>query len=524
MLPYLLLTAALGMGQPDSLPPADAPAPAPRGTLTLEANPPTLQAVSATQQGPAAAAPADKAPPKPVEFTVQALPVPPAPPAAAAAAAPTFPTRYALMEFLQGSWLGSGLDGSRIYITGWNEFSYTAGTSGHVGLPESFNYRDNEPVMQQMWVKIARPVVNGTTTNGTSYVWPTPTTEPTFGFESDWIIGTDYRFTLPQRGLFFDQLTDRMEHISPPAGSATTNIGTPDIYGVDPVQFYGEAYFPTVGRGLDIKVGRFYTPYGTETLEAATEALSTPNAVSTPLISHSYIFSNGSPFTHTGVLATLTVTPVWTVQAGAVVGDDVFFHPSDRATGIFTIQYTQPQGTQSVSRNVVKFCTIAGPARFDDSYVVNNIDIFDVVWTHYFNPNLASNFEALYGFEHNVRGFSLSNGATVNPGFVNWGGAAGYLTYVFTPRFSGCLRLEVFDDPQGERTVSAEDPFLDRTKGLYSEATISGVWRVKKWLYVLPEVRYDRNYDSAPFGTTVDHPLDGHHGQLTAAGAMIIRW
>jgi hypothetical protein len=423
-------------------------------------------------------------------------PTPPAPAPAAPAAAP--PTRYLLMEYLQGTWPGAALDGNRMSITGWNEFSYTLGTSGHVGLPETFNYRDQEPIMQQMWVKINRAVV----TSGT--------TEPTFGFETDVLYGTDYRFTLPQRGLYFDQLIDRH--------------GLPQIYGIDPVQFYAEAFVPTVCRGLDIKVGRFYTPYGTESLEAATQSLSVPNAVSTPLISHAYIFSNGSPFTHTGALATLTVTPVWTVQGGLVIGDDLFIYRSDRATGIFTVQWTQPQGTQSVARNVVKFCTIQGPARFDDNHAVQNINIFDLLWTHYFNPVCASNLEMLYGFEHNVRNQSLSDGSTVNPGFINWGGVAGYLTYVFTPRFSGCVRLELFDDPQGVRTSTAEDPFLDRTKGLYTEATISGVWRLRKGLYLLPELRYDYNMDSAPFGATNTHPLDGHHGQLTAAGAMIVRW
>ena len=585
MLQYLLLTAAVALGEPASVPATDTPAPLSRGTLSFQpdeaptissggyppawappapapnsgayppawvprqpqaANPPAppaahpgvypaaypvaQQPAPAQAQQPAAQAqqpaPKGQAPAKPPEpLTLQVIsqpPAPPPPPPAAPAAPPTYPTRYALMEVLQGTWPGAALDGSRTYITGWNELSYTLGTAGHVGLPETLNYRDNEPVMQQMWVKIARPVVNGTTTNGTSYAWPNAPTEPTFGFESDWIIGTDYRFTLPPKGLFNDQLTDRKEFTPLGGGS---DVLTPNIYGVDPVQFYAEAYFPTIGRGLDVKVGRFYTPYGVESLEAATQDLSTPTAVSTPLISHDYIFSSGSPFTHTGVLATLTLTPVWTVQAGAVIGNDVFFHESDRAEGIFTIQWTQPQGTQAVSRNVVKFTTIDGPARFDDSFgISSNFNIYDIVWTHYFNPNLASNVEALYGFEHNVRGQSLSDGTTINPGFVDWGGVAGYLTYVFTPRFSGCVRVELFDDPQGVRTSTAEDPFLDRTKGLYSEATIAGVWRVKKWLYLLPELRYDYNYDSAPFGVTIDHPTNGHHGQATAAGAMIVRW
>jgi hypothetical protein len=410
------------------------------------------------------------------------------------------------MEALQGTWPGALLDGTRTQLTGWNEFSYTFGTVGHVDLPESFNYRGNEPMMQQTWVRLARSVVT------------TGTTTPTFGFQSDWIIGTDYRFTLPQKGILNDQLTDRTE-FTPLGGGAT--VFTPNIYGIDPVQFFAEAYFPTIGRGLDVKVGRFYTPYGVESLEAP----------STPLISHDYIFSNGSPFTHTGILGTLTLTDAWTVQAGLVLGSDLFIHPSDLATGVFTIQWTQPHGTQTGSpqpfaRNIVKFTTVSGPARFNDEFAVQHINIYDVVWTHQFNAVLVSNLEALYGFERHVSDSfgSLTSGASPHLGFINWGGVAGYLTYTFTPRLTGTVRMELFDDPQGIRTITAEDPFVDRTKGLYSEMACCAVWKVRKGLYLEQEIRYDYNVDSAPFGTTVDHPLNGHHGMATAASALIVRW
>jgi hypothetical protein len=530
MLQYLLLTAAVALGQPEGDPSPATPAPSPRATLALEADasqlaappPPPPPAAAADNAPPAwlAAAPDNPPKPKPPEpLNLNVVSQPPAPPAAAAAAAaaaPTYPPRFILMKELQGTWPGALLDGTRTYITGWEELSYTFGTVGHSGLPETFNYRQNEPAMQQTWIRIARPVVNATTTNGTSYAWPTATTEPTFGFESDTIIGTDYRFTLPQKGLLAYQLTDR-KTFNVTGGGSEADI--PNIYGVDPVQFYGEAYFPTVARGLDVKVGRFYTPYGVESLEA----------VSTPLISHDYIFSNGSPFTHTGILATLTLTDAWTVQAGAVIGDDLFFYKADKPTGIFTVQWTQPHGTQNATpqpfaRNIVKFTAVQGPGRFDDETAVNNINIVDVVWTHQFNAVMLSYLEALYGYEYNVRGQSLSNGTSFDPGFTNWGGMAGYLQYIFSGRLTGTVRAELFDDPQGFRTSTAEDPFLDRTKGLYGALTAGAQWKIRPGLWFEPELRYDYNFNSAPFGSTIDHPLDGHNGMFTAAGAMIVRW
>ena len=61
-------------------------------------------------------------------------------------------------------------------------------------LTLGFNDRANEFLLQQHWIRFDRPVV---TSGGT---------EPSFGFRSDWIVGSDYRYTLP-RGLFNGQNT-----------------------------------------------------------------------------------------------------------------------------------------------------------------------------------------------------------------------------------------------------------------------------------------------------------------------------
>src|SRR5262249_5906183 len=139
--------------------------------------------------------------------------------------------RYLLMESLQGTWPGTLLDTDRLRISGWTDLSYTFSSDERTNLPMGFNFKANDLLLQQNWLRFERSVV----TSGT--------TEPTFGFRSDWILpGSDYRFTLP-RGIFNGQLSD--------------SNGRPNLYGIDPVQFYAEAYFPTVARGMDVKVGRF---------------------------------------------------------------------------------------------------------------------------------------------------------------------------------------------------------------------------------------------------------------------------
>jgi hypothetical protein len=377
------------------------------------------------------------------------------PPEPAALAAPTPPDRWLLMQSLQGTFPGWLLDGQRLQISGWTDMSFTASSVAHEQLPMGFNYRANDFLLQQNWLRLDRPVV----TSGTS--------EPTFGFRWDTILpGSDYRFTLA-RGLFDDQLT--------------ADGGQPNLYGIDPIQFYAEAYFPTVAAGLDLKVGRFFAQYGVESNDAPSNALG----------SHAYTFIY-DPFTHTGALATLKLTDTWSVQAGLVLGSDIFIAAADEPTGIGSVKWAPPSGRDSV---LLSF--ILGPARFNQQQDFHNPDIFDLVYTHKINSRLSYTFEGLYGFTTNVPG----------TGFADWAGVVNYLTCDFSPRWSGTTRLEFFDDAQGQRTGF---------KGLYAALTAGLSFKPCRWIILRPELRYDLNTDSQPF--------ENHRGLFTAATDVILRW
>src|SRR5262249_36783155 len=132
----------------------------------------------------------------------------PPPPQPAEQPAPA-PDRWLLMRSLQGTWPGWQLDSNRLQLSGWTDLSLTASSASHNQLPMGFNFRANDFLLQQNWLRFERPVV----TSGT--------TEPTFGFRSDTILpGADYRFTAA-RGLFSGQLT--------------ANNGQPNLYGIDPI-------------------------------------------------------------------------------------------------------------------------------------------------------------------------------------------------------------------------------------------------------------------------------------------------
>jgi hypothetical protein len=358
------------------------------------------------------------------------------------------------MRALQGTWYGAQLDDNRLGVYGWANGSFTASTDRGNQLPMGFNYLSNQYLLQQNWVRFERTVDQTATT-------------PTWGFRSDTMLpGTDYRFTIA-RGLLSHQLT--------------ANNGNPNLYGIDPVQFYSELYLPQVGRGLDIKLGRHYCQFGVESIDA------TQN----PLASRSYTFIY-NPFTQSGLLTTLKLTDTWSVQNGITTGSDMFIGPEANPTYCGSVKWAPPSG-----RDSVLFSVIVGKGHYDAVHAFSNPEIFDLVYTHKFSDRLSYTLEALYSFQTGFPGI----------GFVNNWSAVQFLTYQFSPRLSGTARLEFFDDVQGQRTGFP---------GLYSHLTTGITFKPMPYLWLRPEVRYDNNAQSRPF--------EGKANLFTATADVIIRW
>ncbi len=369
--------------------------------------------------------------------------------------APTPPDRWMLMKLLQGTWMGAGLDAERLSISGWEQGNFTASSVRNNQLPMAMNYLANQYQLEQNWLRFERSVVKS------------GTTDPTFGFRNDWILpGTDYRFTLP-RGIFNGQLTG--------------DGGMPNIYGIDPVQFYGEAYLPTIGRGLDIKIGRMFTQFGNESIEAP------PNA----LTSHSYLFQY-DPFTQTGVMGTLYLTSALSIQLGAVLGPDVFISPASSPYSVFSIKWAPPDG-----RDSVLLSSLLGSGRYNVNQQFNNPNIVNLLYVHTFNPVLTYTLDSIFGYQTNVP----------DAGTATWFSFVHYLTYKLTPRLSWTTRMETYDDISGTRTGY---------KGLYTAATSGLYFQLRKNIILRPEIRYDYNCESRPY--------QGEHGVFTSAIDLITRW
>jgi hypothetical protein len=354
---------------------------------------------------------------------------------------------YFLMDSLAGTELGKFLNTRQIKVQGWTEGSFTASSASGNQLPLGFNYRANDFLLNQNWLRVARAVDKDSQ-------------EPSFGFMSDTILpGSDYRFTRA-RGLADNQ-----------TGS----------HGFDPVQFYSQAYLPNVGQGLEIRAGRFFGQYGVESIAG----------IDTPFVSRAYNFIY-NPFTHTGLLTTLTLNDTWTVQNGIVTGSDVFFDSATEPTYIGSLKWTAADGQSSLL-----LATILGTGRFNQAEDFSNPQIFDLVYNWQLSEKLAYTLDALYGFQTDVPGV----------GTAQWYAFVNYLTYRWSENSLGTTRLELFDDVDGDRTGF---------EGLYTAVTTGLSYQPTRSLIMRPEIRYDYNNQSRPF--------DNRSGLFTAAFDFIVRW
>ncbi|HZZ76886.1 MAG TPA: outer membrane beta-barrel protein, partial [Gemmataceae bacterium] len=265
------------------------------------------------------------------------------------------PQPWLLMRHLQGTAAGDCLKQHRIEILGWTDASLTASSDRVSNLPLGFNYRANDFLLQQNWLRIDRPV--DTSENA----------GPNLGFRIDTILpGSDYRFTVA-RGLFSNQT---------------------GIYGIDPIQFYGEAYLPGVAEGMNVKVGRFFAQIGAEANDAPSNLL----------WSHSYTFIY-DPFTHTGVLSTIKLSKEWSVQAGLVLGSDDFINAVDTPTFIGSVKWAQKD-----NKNTVLFSVILGSGRYNQPHQFNNPNVFNLIYTHQFSKKLSYTLDSLFGYQTDVPG------------------------------------------------------------------------------------------------------------------------
>ncbi len=249
---------------------------------------------------------------------------------------------------------------------------------------------------------------------------------------------------------------------------------------LDIVQAYVDFAVP-VGNGLKICAGKFVTHMGYEVINPSGNAL----------YSHSYLFGYAIPFTHTGVMATYTLSPQFSIMGGISRGWDTSLEDDND-----TID-TLGQFVWTIDDRATFYVNlVTGPDQPGDND--NWRTVVDLIYTRKLSKELSMAVNGDYGYQTNANGGSDAQ----------WYGTAGYLTYTINDQFSTTGRLEWFNDQDGYRGLGTN--VYEATLGLAIKPFAADA--IGQNLVIRPEVRFDyaddRTFDGGTDRTQATFGID----------------
>ncbi len=367
----------------------------------------------------------------------------------------------------------------RFKISGWIDGGVTfnpASPQSNQNFGRLFDDRANEPLLNQVVINLERALA------------PQPG-EFDWGFKLQFMYGSDARF-IHSLGLFSD--------------TASTSILQPDL-----VETYLNLHFPVItDGGLDLKLGKFVTLEGAETIDPRTNFF----------YSHTYIFNFGIPFNHTGALATFHATKWLDLYSGITRGvntslddnnDNVSFQGGvglNLLDGKLTVLATTSIGPETPNNN-------------HDQRYLNDITV---------TAKITDKFTSITDLNY-ARDEVIDAQAY---------GIAQYFTYAINSWLTAGIRGEIFRDDKGFYVVSFANTH-DPMRALEGEPTIDPrtvgggkttygavtagvnikppVPKPAASLVIRPELRFDRALNGTrPFNDSSDH------NQFTASIDVII--
>ncbi len=376
--------------------------------------------------------------------------------------------------------------GDNVYGWVWGGFTANFDSpNDHISFGTNFNWRSNDYRQEQIYFIFENPLEHDKEAN--------------VGYRVDFYTGHQAPF-LVANGLFSD-----FTGFDPTSGYGVEGVGSfrrLNRVGIDLPQFYLNAHLPffLTERGIDLLVGKFWTLMGHEVYTGPL----------TEFYSRSYEIIYGTPFTHTGILATLHATDTWDVSAGIVRGWDVFEDNNHRTsfTGNFVWNSCDKRWNWTTA-------WITGPEQYE------NDDNYRSLVTSYVVVKFGRNSEWQFvsgghmAWEANAAPDSLTG--TIKQ--AEWYGYSNYLFYTVDPRLILGTRVEWFRDDDGVRTAVTKRPGF---AGNFFEVTLGATYRSYQNLRFRPEIRFDWFDGRAIDGTSAlpyNDLLDSF--QLTAAFDVI---
>ena len=273
------------------------------------------------------------------------------------------------------------------------------------------------------------------------------------------------------------------------------------------------SYIIPIGHGLRLDAGKFVTPAGLELIEGYDGYNDN--------FSHSYLFTYG-PYTHTGLKLTYPFSDKFSVMAMVINGwDTVVDNNAAKSFGVtFAITPVAPLA--------IYINYIGGPERSDSNKDFRNL--VDVVVTAQVTPKLKLGLNADFGYEINGRqviSATVPTDPTAAPVLVSQGDAKWmmidfYLRGQITRRFATSLRLEVFDDFDGNRTAGAGPaPGYYGQDQLLFAGTLTPEFRVTDAFLVRAEFRYDHSFKHALFEDSTGN-ISNHDQETLSFNALYV--
>lgn len=358
---------------------------------------------------------------------------------------------------------------SRLAIYGWVETSFT----GNFASPEDnqnfgrlFDDRSNEFVMNQAVITAERAL--------------DPKAGFDWGFKLQFMFGTDARY-IHSLGMRYHQ-----------AGTG--------LYQGDIPEAYLSLHLPILTEGgLDLKLGKFISLEGAETVDPRTNAF----------YSHTYIFNFGVPANHTGALFTLHSTSWLDLIAGVTRGVNTSIHDNNDSPAF--------HGGIGVNLNEGKVVALAsthiGPETSDNDSDLRYFNDLAITWK--ITDKLTSTTDLNY-----VRDSEADADAY---------GVAQYLTYAINDTVTAGIRGEIWRDDRGfyvaqyanpsdpARAFSGEPTVDPRTiagdRTTYGALTVGlniklPVPKPFTYLTIRPELRVDHAFDDThPFNDSSDNTM-----------------
>ncbi len=300
----------------------------------------------------------------------------------------------------------------RFKIYGWVESGITVNPDAprdNQNFGRLFDDRSNEPMLNQFVITLERALA------------PEPG-KFDWGFKFQFMEGSDARFT-HSLGLF--------------SGSAPTSVVQPDI-----VEAYLNLHFPVItAAGLDLKLGKFVTLEGAETIDPRTNFF----------YSHSYIFNFAIPFNDTGAMAVLHANKWLAIDAGITRGVNTSIDDNNDS-----VAFEGGVGlTFFEGKLVISAATHIGPETPNDNHDKRFLNCITTTWKVTDKLNAITDLN----YTHD----EVSGADTY--------GAAQYFTCTINSWLTAGLRGEIFSDQQNFYVTSFAN-YHDPMRGLEGQSVI----------------------------------------------------